>query len=1208
MQVPPFTVPPPPRITELLTLPSDRMKTMMPNYLGVSKAILESVIFCHQEESLWPLSEPSKLKGRFDEIFEALKYTKAITNIRDMQKARREQLKILVKDEEVAKLNKDRAEKIRKQCSHLQDELTKLEEESKQKGQEIKQATESAEDAWHRAETFGATVAELQGKRIAQQTKQEGLQSLRQTLKEMSDSDEELQRMLEQYEERVHAYNEDLTKQKSHYYSVVEDIKRARGHLSSKERDSGSHEAQQDNHERQVQSRSLLVKGTARRHGIRGFDADLDETQIGDFVNRIAQMARDQQHTFERARKETQEELQRTQAVLNQINERKSACNQRKENARQTMTLNDGKITNLQASLNKINVDEGNKAALEISLRESIAKYEGAQAEIQSSNSDEFIAGMEKEVRSLEDCKEKLDEELSDATRRAGDSARIDYVQDELMGSQQALNSMVGAHSEKIRSVIGGDWRPENLDDKFRAVLDEHTSQLSEAESQRDVANRELERLDYKLSSCQSDLKAKQDTCRAAENAISEAVDCEPSEYLEEVKKIEGSRDVLKSDADSFFRALEYFERCIKEAEQHNRCRTCARAFGNEKQRDTMFAVVQKEKAAFPERSAVTKDLAEYETELQAARGVSSEFEVWERLQHKEIPALQRDEKALAIQRDELVRQLEQRDVVVNDHKSSKRDAEALSRIVQRIAKYVGDIVGLESQIEELQTKQKSLGLSRGLEAIQNEQKKIGEELRATRSRLNAATGDRERRNTIMNKLELEISNTKSQVNTAEYQLKERNSLQSQVDEYKKLNSERREELRSIERELQELVPNLSQTQLKYDDIAQRGAEKDRELQAEANGLNSSLSQLQTANQNIKAYLEKGGPDQLNRVRREVEYAKEELGRLETQQSDVVREVKKLEDELRNHSDTKRSISDNQRFRRDVSQLEILREEIEALEGSNAEAERANLERQGRKWQQERNKIAAEQATISGAMRSKHEQLQSLLSDTETEYKDAAKVYREAHVKVETTKACVDDLARYGGALDKAIMKFHSIKMEEINKIIADLWRETYQGTDVDRILIKSESEVARGNKTHNYRVCMVKQDAEMDMRGRCSAGQKVLACIIIRLALAECFGVHCGLIALDEPTTNLDRDNIRALAESLSKIIKMRRSQPNFQLIVITHDEEFLKYMGCSDYTDFYYRVSRNERQKSTIERQSIAEVSCETRLSGAPTDYRYR
>ena len=64
----------------------------------------------------------------------------------------------------------------------------------------------------------------------------------------------------------------------------------------------------------------------------------------------------------------------------------------------------------------------------------------------------------------------------------------------------------------------------------------------------------------------------------------------------------------------------------------------------------------------------------------------------------------------------------------------------------------------------------------------------------------------------------------------------------------------------------------------------------------------------------------------------------------------------------------------------------------------------------------------------------------------------------------------------------------------------------------------------------------MMKDNVEMDMRGRCSAGQKVLASIIIRLALAESFGTDCGMLALDEPTTNLDRDNIQSLAASLAE------------------------------------------------------------------------
>ena len=111
-------------------------------------------------------------------------------------------------------------------------------------------------------------------------------------------------------------------------------------------------------------------------------------------------------------------------------------------------------------------------------------------------------------------------------------------------------------------------------------------------------------------------------------------------------------------------------------------------------------------------------------------------------------------------------------------------------------------------------------------------------------------------------------------------------------------------------------------------------------------------------------------------------------------------------------------------------------------------------------------------------------------------------------------------------------------------------------------------------------------------MRGRCSAGQKVLASIIIRLALAESFGVGCGLIALDEPTTNLDRDNIRSLAQSLHGIIAQRRAQRNFQLIVITHDEEFLRHMRCADFCDYFYRVKRDDKQNSVISKELISTI----------------
>ena len=86
---------------------------ILPQYLGVSRAILDSVIFCHQDESLWPLSEPSVLKKRFDEIFEAIKYTKAIDNIKILRKKQMEELGKLRIVEQHVKENKEKGEKVR---------------------------------------------------------------------------------------------------------------------------------------------------------------------------------------------------------------------------------------------------------------------------------------------------------------------------------------------------------------------------------------------------------------------------------------------------------------------------------------------------------------------------------------------------------------------------------------------------------------------------------------------------------------------------------------------------------------------------------------------------------------------------------------------------------------------------------------------------------------------------------------------------------------------------------------------------------------------------------------------------------------------------------------------------------------------------------------------------------------------------------------
>lgn len=80
---------------------------------------------------------------------------------------------------------------------------------------------------------------------------------------------------------------------------------------------------------------------------------------------------------------------------------------------------------------------------------------------------------------------------------------------------------------------------------------------------------------------------------------------------------------------------------------------------------------------------------------------------------------------------------------------------------------------------------------------------------------------------------------------------------------------------------------------------------------------------------------------------------------------------------------------------------------------------------------------------------------------------------------------------------------------------------------------------------------CMPTSETQLDMRGRCSAGQRVLASLVIRLALAEVFCLRCGVLALDEPTTNLDRENIESLAYALTEYIPSHELFAHFHIII---------------------------------------------------------
>eukprot|EP01060_Flectonema_neradi_P029882 TRINITY_DN4236_c1_g1_i7.p1 TRINITY_DN4236_c1_g1~~TRINITY_DN4236_c1_g1_i7.p1 ORF type:complete len:518 (+),score=126.46 TRINITY_DN4236_c1_g1_i7:31-1554(+) len=359
-----------------------------------------------------------------------------------------------------------------------------------------------------------------------------------------------------------------------------------------------------------------------------------------------------------------------------------------------------------------------------------------------------------------------------------------------------------------------------------------------------------------------------------------------------------------------------------------------------------------------------------------------------------------------------------------------------------------------------------------------------------------------------------------------------------------------------------------------------------------------SLSSIKTLADDIKKHIQ-------DKSSEKVEIVTAQLAQIETASRERQQKTKSLSDKLLDYQrkisqqeNTKRELQANLKYRTKCQEVQSGERDLQRLKqiikerSHGHQAIWASLD----ELREQKAALDTEKATYVGQLQANDatlkERQKELLSEKYSRIDDQ---YNSTLIKLATAQMTEEDLARYHTALDCALMKYHDEKITEMNEIIKDLWIRTYKGNDIDHIELRSDVELSATSRTrnYNYRVVMVRGGVSLDMRGRCSAGQRVLASLVVRLALSQAFCCDCGVLALDEPTTNLDVENIESLAYALTEIIAARRGQTNFQLVIITHDEQFVRRIGQACGTETVYHISKDgEGQYSTITERDFAEM----------------
>ena len=976
---------------------------IMPQNLGVSRAILDSVIFCHQDESLWPMSEPSALKKKFDEIFEALKYTKAIDNIKTLRKAQNEALKVFKNTEQFTKDIKDKGEKAKRRSNALEAELKTLKEEMA----ELHNKMEEAEEKWIEASNKGAqytsVMKNLENSRKREDWLQTIVRDLGHDLKEQRmESDEWLQSELDQYAERMAAYKQQETQQKEDYEKLMRKIHGIGDNLRRKDAEAGGYQQELASHEDRIKKREIMIKKSSSDFKVRGYENNLDDAQINDYMGKLSNLLRDQNAAVDKARKDKEHDRQKAQDVLTQLDKQQSTFKERKKSAKEQSAANERKIGYLQLDLDKIETDEARKAIIEDDIKDLELRLSKSRDDWKKGSWDTKLQEDKSQLRKLEDEKARLQEDFSQVSKQAEDRAQLNIAKKEVADCQRNMQKMRDVYGERLEAILGQGWQPQSLEADFRKINDQRSRQVKDAEREREGVSRRLEQLDFKLNSARSDRSRYEKELAACVKKLSDNVEGEPKDYPKTLSAIQKDRDTLKADLDNYENERKYFTDSIALAHKEHKCKLCLRNFQNKEQTD--FISRLEKKIAKQTLTQIREELSVLEDDLRNTKDTGPSYETWVRLSQEELPKVLADQKRLGLERENIFRENEEHDKIVEDRVEARRGSESLAGPVKNITDYARDLARYSGRIKELTAEQKDTGISRTIDEIREQLRVLGGKSRDRMDSIERLGLEKERVQSQVINLELELNKAKSNRFSAQHELDKKADILKSIEDLKEFNREFRDQVRHLDAQLKGLDPQIETEEAKIADIEQRGSDKERDLRQEATRLSESLTQLKLANRDIDAYSQENGAAKLKQCQREIEVAQRDKDTVEEEMMRVTRLTNKIQKELTNHDANRRTIADNIKYRRSLRELQDVKTEIAQLSAQNAEADENRWMKESRYWQGQHDKFKTQRTNKLGSSKAKDDELERLMREWEVDYKDAAYNFKKAHIEVEVSR------------------------------------------------------------------------------------------------------------------------------------------------------------------------------------------------------------
>ncbi|KAM6494341.1 AAA domain containing protein [Amanita muscaria] len=277
------------------------MDAEIPQLLGVSKAVLENVIFCHQEESYWPLAEPSVLKKKFDEIFEATRYTKALDSIKTLRKERMSQLN--TEKERLLGLSREKAhsDKLKNRVTDSKSTIAAKEVEYEQAKSQHDSLAEANRKFYDYSSKFREIFVKVEGLEEKEQRLKSDRDEAKLNIQELPGSDEELEERLKHFDDHINSQKQKKRLEDVQKQDFEDELANAREQHKELLARQGGLTAEAEAQNRRIAEREQLIHEIGEKLDIKGFHhSPLERDSVVEFISRLGDAQRKQWNELEK--------------------------------------------------------------------------------------------------------------------------------------------------------------------------------------------------------------------------------------------------------------------------------------------------------------------------------------------------------------------------------------------------------------------------------------------------------------------------------------------------------------------------------------------------------------------------------------------------------------------------------------------------------------------------------------------------------------------------------------------------------------------------------------------------------------------------------------------------------------------------------------------------------------------------------------------